>query len=192
MRVTRKRGASSSTTTTRCREGVAVESAIWGITAALQTVVLKYGAGVNSTVGGVGGSAGALRGLEACIRHGRLTLGRDARAGREGWRARGSVGAMQDERDVDPGRRRVCGSPRRRGRTYKDGRVYLEGERSAFPELAGTLEAIGEGGAEVMYEGELGRRLSGYIPQYGWDHARGTSPIPGCHSQAPHRRLRAW
>ena len=50
---------------------------------------------------------------------------------------------------------------------YNGDRVYFEGEEMRFPELADTLEAIGEGGAELLYEGELGRRSSEYVLKMG-------------------------
>jgi gamma-glutamyltranspeptidase/glutathione hydrolase len=45
--------------------------------------------------------------------------------------------------------------------------VYLEDEEVRFPELADTLEAIGEGGARLFYEGELARKISAYMLQMG-------------------------
>jgi gamma-glutamyltranspeptidase/glutathione hydrolase len=50
---------------------------------------------------------------------------------------------------------------------YDGDRVYLEGEEVRFPELADTLEALGEGGAGLLYEGELARRLSAYVLKMG-------------------------
>jgi gamma-glutamyltranspeptidase/glutathione hydrolase len=50
---------------------------------------------------------------------------------------------------------------------YTGDRVYRTGEDIRFPELADTLEAIGEEGADLFYEGELARRLSSYILQEG-------------------------
>ena len=50
---------------------------------------------------------------------------------------------------------------------YKGERVYLEGEEVRFPELADTLEAVGEGGVGIFYEGELARRISAYMLEMG-------------------------
>src|ERR671916_2904872 len=126
-----------------------------------QTVVLKYGAGVNSTVGGASVAVpGALRGWEALLgRHGRLTLAENLapaiRFAREGFRVCKTSGmwfqvAEEVLRLTDETRKNF----------YKGERVYLEGEEVRFPELADTLEAVGEAGAELLYEGEPGRPLS--------------------------------
>ena len=45
--------------------------------------------------------------------------------------------------------------------------MYLEGEEVRFPELADTLEAVGEGGAGIFYEGELARTISAYMLEMG-------------------------
>jgi gamma-glutamyltranspeptidase / glutathione hydrolase len=50
---------------------------------------------------------------------------------------------------------------------YKGERVYLEGEEMRFPDLADTLEAVGEGGVGIFYEGELARKLCGYMLEMG-------------------------
>jgi gamma-glutamyltranspeptidase/glutathione hydrolase len=133
-----------------------------------QTVVLKYGAGVNSTVGGASVAVpGALRGWEALLRgHGRLTLAQTLapaiRLAREGFRVC-KTSAMWFE--VAQEVLKLTGETRK---NFFDGdRVYLEGEEMRFPELADTLEAIGEGGADLFYEGELARRLSSYILETG-------------------------
>jgi gamma-glutamyltranspeptidase / glutathione hydrolase len=133
-----------------------------------QTVVLKYGAGVNSTVGGAAVAVpGALRGWEALLgRHGRLTLKETlrpaVRLAREGFRLCKTSGmwfqvAEEVLRLTDETRKNF----------YNGDRVYFEGEEMRFPELADTLEAIGEGGAELLYEGELGRRFSEYVLKMG-------------------------
>ena len=36
-----------------------------------------------------------------------------------------------------------------------------------FPELADTLQAVGEGGARLFYEGELARTISSYMLEMG-------------------------
>ncbi len=129
-----------------------------------QSVTLKYGAGVESIVGGAAVSVpGSLRGWEALLaRHGRLGL-REAlapavRLAREGFRLCRTSGlwfsvAEEVLRLTDETRRHF----------YKNGRVYREGEEMRFPELAETLEAVGEEGADLFYEGELGRRISAYV-----------------------------
>ena len=50
---------------------------------------------------------------------------------------------------------------------YNGDRVYLEGEEVRFPELADTLQAVGEGGADLFYEGELARKISAYMLKMG-------------------------
>jgi gamma-glutamyltranspeptidase/glutathione hydrolase len=133
-----------------------------------QTVVLKYGAGVNSTVGGASVAVpGAVKGWEALLaRHGRLTLKETLdpaiQLSREGFRlCKTSAMWFQVAEEV----LRLTDETRKT--FYKGDSVYLEGEEVRFPELADTLEAIGEGGAELLYEGELGRRLSEYIIRAG-------------------------
>jgi gamma-glutamyltranspeptidase / glutathione hydrolase len=133
-----------------------------------QTVVLKYGAGVNSTVGGASVAVpGALRGWEALLgRHGRLTLAETLapaiRFAREGFSVCKTSGMWFQVAEE------VLKLTEETRKTFFDGeRIYLEGEKMRFPELADTLEAIGEGGADLLYEGELGRRLSSYILKMG-------------------------
>jgi gamma-glutamyltranspeptidase/glutathione hydrolase len=133
-----------------------------------QTVVLKYGAGVNSTVGGASVAVpGALRGWEALLRrHGRLTLAQNLapaiRLSREGFRlCKTSAMWFQVAEEV------LRLTEETRKNFYDGDRVYLEGEEVRFPELADTLEAIGEGGADLFYEGELARHLSSYILKAG-------------------------
>ena len=133
-----------------------------------QTIVLKYGAGVNSTVGGASVAVpGALRGWEALLgRHGRLTLKESlapaVRLGREGFRlCKTSAMWFQVAEEV------LRLTEETSKNFYVGDRVYLEGEEVRFPELADTLEAIGESGADLLYEGELARRLSDYILKLG-------------------------
>src|ERR687893_267494 len=133
-----------------------------------QTIILKYGAGVRSTVGGASSAVpGSLRGWENLLaRHGRLglkeALAPAVRFAREGFRlCRTSAlwfGVAEEVlRLTDETRKHF----------YKGERVYLEGEEVRFPELADTLEAVGEAGADLLYEGELGRRLSEYLLKVG-------------------------
>ena len=133
-----------------------------------QEVILKYGAGVHSIVGGASCAVpGSLRGWETLLaRHGRLSLGEvlapAARLAREGFRLCKTSGhwfAVAEEvlRLTDETRKNF----------YKDGEVYREGDEIRFPELAGTLEAVGEQGADLFYEGELARRISGYVREMG-------------------------
>jgi gamma-glutamyltranspeptidase/glutathione hydrolase len=133
-----------------------------------QTVVLRYGAGVNSTVGGASVAVpGALRGWEALLaRHGRLALAQNLapaiRLAREGFRlCKTSAMWFQVAEEV------LKLTEETRRNFFHGDRVYLEGEEMRFPELADTLEAIGEGGADLFYEGELARRLSTYILEMG-------------------------
>ena len=133
-----------------------------------QTVVLKYGAGVNSTVGGASVAVpGALRGWEALLkRYGRLTLAQNLapaiRLSREGFRlCKTSAMWFQVAEEV------LRLTEETRKNFYNGDRVYLEGEEVRFPELADTLEAIGEGGVDLFYKGELARHLSSYILKVG-------------------------
>jgi gamma-glutamyltranspeptidase / glutathione hydrolase len=148
--------------------GKGLPASAFGAGGSPQTIVLKYGAGVNSTVGGASVAVpGALRGWEALLeRHGRLTLAQDLapaiRLAREGFRlCKTSAMWFQVAEEV----LRLTEETQR---TFFVGdRVYLEGEEMRFPDLAETLEAIGEDGIELFYEGELGRRLSSYILEMG-------------------------
>jgi gamma-glutamyltranspeptidase / glutathione hydrolase len=133
-----------------------------------QTIVLKYGAGVNSTVGGASVAVpGALRGWEVLLnRHGRLTLGQTLdpaiRLAREGFRI-GKTSAMWFQVAEE-----VLRLTEETQKNFFNGdQVYLEGEEMHFPELADTLEAIGEVGADLFYEGELARHISSYILEMG-------------------------
>ena len=133
-----------------------------------QTVILKYGAGVNSIVGGASVAVpGALRGWEEVLRRqGKLTLAQTLapaiRLAREGFRVC-KTSAMWFEVAQE-----VLKLTEETRKTFFDGdRIYAEGEEMSFPELADTLEAIGEEGADLFYEGELARRLSAYILEMG-------------------------
>lgn len=125
---------------------------------------LKYGPGIDSTVGAASCAVpGALRGWEALLeRHGRLsfreTLAPAVRLAREGFRVASITGAwFQVAEEV------LRFTDETRKNFYNGERVYREGEELRFPELADTLEAIGEEGASLLYHGELARRISEYI-----------------------------
>lgn len=135
-----------------------------------ETKVLKYGSGVHSTVGaGSCAVPGALRGWETILqRHGRLTLREAlapaARLAREGFllcKTGGLWFAVAEEV------LRLTEETKKNFYARGGERVYREGEEVRFPELADTLEAVGESGADHFYRGELGRRISEYILQMG-------------------------
>jgi gamma-glutamyltranspeptidase/glutathione hydrolase len=148
--------------------GKGLPASAFGAGGSPQTVVLKYGAGVNSTVGGAAVAVpGALRGWEKLLgRHGRLGLAQNlapaVRLAREGFRlCKTSAMWFQVAEEV----LRLTDETRKN--FYKGDRVYLEGEKMSFPELADTLEAIGEEGVGLFYEGRLGRQLSSYVLKMG-------------------------
>ena len=131
-------------------------------------MILKYGAGVRSIVGGASSAVpGSLRGWEQLLaRHGRLSLKealapavRFARGGFRLCRTSALWFGVAEEvlRLTDETRKHF----------YKGERVYLEGEEVRFPELADTLEALGEVGAGLFYEGELARTISAYMLEMG-------------------------
>lgn len=129
-----------------------------------QVIILKYGAGVRSIVGAAScGVSGALRGWETLLlRHGNLTLRETLaptiRLARDGFRVcKTSAMWFQVAEEV------LRLTEETRKNFYKGERVYLEGEEVRFPELADTLQAIGEEGADLFYEGELARKISAYI-----------------------------
>src|SRR5918997_4025458 len=148
--------------------GKGLPSSAFGAGGNPQTLVLKYGAGVNSTVGGPSVAVpGALRGWEALLeRHGRLALGQTLapaiRLAREGFRlCKTSAMWFQVAEEV------LKLTEETRKNFFTGDRVYLDGEEMRFPELADALEAIGEEGADLFYSGDLARRLSGYILEMG-------------------------
>ncbi|MEW6638539.1 MAG: gamma-glutamyltransferase, partial [Actinomycetota bacterium] len=133
-----------------------------------QTIVLKYGAGVNSTVGGASVAVpGAVKGWETLLRrHGRLTLKETlapaVRLAREGFRVcRTSALWFQVAEEV------LWLTDETRETFYNGERVYLEGETMRFPDLARTFEELGELGAAHLYEGALGSRVSAYVREMG-------------------------
>jgi len=133
-----------------------------------ETRILKYGAGIRSTVGAASCAVpGALKGWETLLaRHGRLSLREvlvpAARLARDGFllcRTSGLWFAVAEEvlRLTEETKKNFYTSDAR------GERVYREGEEVRFPELADTLEAVGERGADHLYRGELGRCVSDYI-----------------------------
>lgn len=148
--------------------GMGLPASAFGAGGSPQTIILKYGAGVRSIVGGASSAVpGALRGWEQLLqRHGRLTL-REAlapavRLAREGFELCRTTGLwLQVAEEV----LRLTDETRKH--FYNGDRVYLEGEVMRFPELADTLQAIGEGGVSLFYEGDLARKISSYMLEMG-------------------------
>ena len=148
--------------------GKGLPASAFGAGGAPQTMILKYGAGVRSIVGGASSAVpGSLRGWEKLLeRHGRLglreTLAPAVRLARDGFDLCRTSGLwLQVAEEV----LRLTDETRKH--FYKGDRVYLEGEEVRFPELADTLQAVGEGGARLFYEGELARRISTYMLKMG-------------------------
>ena len=148
--------------------GKGLPASAFGAGGAPQTIILKYGAGVRSIVGGASSAVpGSLRGWEKLLqRHGRLTLKealapaiRLARGGFELCRTSGLWFQVAEEvlRLTEETRKHF----------YNGDRVYLEGEVVRFPELADTLQAVGEEGAGLFYEGELAQTISAYMLEMG-------------------------
>jgi gamma-glutamyltranspeptidase / glutathione hydrolase len=144
--------------------GKGLPASAFGAGGSPQTMILKYGAGVRSIVGGASSAVpGSLRGWEKLLaRHGRLSLKealapavRFARGGFTLCRTSALWFGVAEEvlRLTDETRKHF----------YKGDRVYLEGEEVRFPELADTLEAIGEGGTGLFYEGDMARTISAYL-----------------------------
>lgn len=144
--------------------GKGLPASAFGAGGSPQTIILKYGAGVRSIVGGASSAVpGSFRGWEKLLeRHGRLTLKetlapavRLARGGFRLCRTSGLWFQVAEEvlRLTDETRKHF----------YNGDRVYLEGETIRFPELADTLEAVGEIGAGLFYEGDIGRIISNYM-----------------------------
>ena len=126
--------------------GKGLPASAFGAGGSPQTMILKYGAGVSSIVGGASSAVpGSLRGWETIAgRHGRLgleeTLAPAVRFAREGFRVCKTsalwFGVAEEVLRL---------TEETRKHFYKE-RVYLEGEEMRFPELADTLEAMGRGG----------------------------------------------
>jgi gamma-glutamyltranspeptidase / glutathione hydrolase len=151
-----------------CMPGKGLPSSAFGAGGSPTTVILKYGAGVKSIVGAASCAVpGSLRGWELLLRrHGRLTLRQvlapAVRLAREGFKLCKTSGMWFE---VAEEVLRLTEETRKN--FYTDGRVYRTGETVRFPELADTLEAVGEEGADLFYEGELARRISSYILREG-------------------------
>src|ERR687898_637284 len=148
--------------------GKGLPASAFGAGGSPQTMLLKYGAGVRSIVGGASSAVpGSLRGWEELLaRPGRLGL-KEALAPAVRY-ARGGVRLCRTSAlwfGVAEEVLRLTDETRKH--FYKGERVYLEGEEVRFPELADTLEAIGEGGADLFYEGGLARTISSYMLKMG-------------------------
>ena len=147
-----------------CMPGKGLPPSAFGAGGSPTTVILKYGAGVKSIVGAASCAVpGSLRGWELLLRrHGRLTL-RHAldpavRLAREGFRVPKTSGMWFEVSEEV-----LNLTDETRKNFYTNGRVYCVGEEIRFPELADTLEAVGEEGADLFYKGVLGRQISSYI-----------------------------
>ncbi|MDP9424986.1 MAG: gamma-glutamyltransferase family protein [Actinomycetota bacterium] len=151
-----------------CMPGKGLPASAFGAGGSPTTMILKYGAGVKSIVGAASCAVpGSLRGWETLLeRHGKLTL-REAlapavRLAREGFLLCKTSGmwfevASEVLKLTDETRKNF----------YTGDRVYRTGEEVRFPELADTLEAVGEAGADLFYTGEFARTLSSYILKMG-------------------------
>src|SRR5918993_919872 len=125
--------------------GKGLPASAFGAGGSPQTIILKYGAGVRSIVGGASSAVpGSFRGWEKLLgRHGQLTLGETLAPAvglaRGGFRLCKTSGLwLQVAEEV----LRLTDETRKH--FYNGGRVYLEGEVMRFPELADTLQAVGE------------------------------------------------
>jgi gamma-glutamyltranspeptidase / glutathione hydrolase len=151
-----------------CMPGKGLPLSAFGAGGSPTTMILKYGAGVESIVGAASCAVpGSLRGWELLLRrHGRLTLGQAlapaVRLAREGFRLCKTSGMW-----LEVAEEVLRLTEETRKNFYIDGRVYRTGEEVRFPELADTLEAVGEAGADLFYEGDLARRISSYILKEG-------------------------
>lgn len=148
--------------------GKGLPDSAFGAGGSPKTVILKYGAGVRSTVGGASCAVpGAMRGWEMLLRrHGKLSLAEvlkpAIRLAREGFLLCKTSGlwfqvAEEVLRLTDETRKNF----------YNGERVYLEGERVRFPEIADTLETVGEEGVDLFYRGELAEKISAYVLKMG-------------------------
>ena len=148
--------------------GKGLPASAFGAGGSPTTVILKYGAGVKSIVGAASCAVpGSLRGWELLLRrHGRLTLRETLvpaiQLARKGFRIPKTSGMWFG---VSEEVLRLTSETRKN--FYTGDRVYRTDEELRFPELADVLEAIGEEGADLFYEGELARHISGYILSMG-------------------------
>ena len=151
-----------------CMPGKGLPRSSFGAGGSPTTMILKYGAGVESIVGAASCAVpGSLRGWETLLRrHGKLTLRETlapaVRLAREGFRLCKTSGMWCEVSEevlklTDEAKKNF----------FVDDRVYREGEEVRFLELADTLEAVGEAGVDLFYKGELARRISGYILREG-------------------------
>src|SRR5919199_2056093 len=151
-----------------CMPGKGLPRSSFGAGGSPTTMILKYGAGVESIVGAASCAVpGSLRGWETLLRrHGKLTLRETlapaVRLAREGFRLCKTSGMWCEVSEevlklTDESKKNF----------FVGDRVYREGEEVRFLELADTLEAVGEAGVDLFYEGELARRISGYILREG-------------------------
>ena len=151
-----------------CMPGKGLPASAFGAGGSPTTMMLKYGAGVKSIVGAASCAVpGSLRGWEALLsRHGELTL-REAlapaiRLAREGFLLCKTSGMW-----LDVSSEVLKLTEETRKNFYNGDRVYRTGEEMRFPELADTLEAVGESGADLLYTGELAQHLSSYVLSMG-------------------------
>ncbi len=147
-----------------CMPGKGLPQSSFGAGGSPTTVILKYGAGVKSTVGAASCAVpGSLRGWDLLLRrHGRLTLRETLspaiKLAREGFRLPKTSGMWFE---VSEEVLRLTEETKKN--FYIGDRVYRTGEEVRFPELADTLEGVGTQGPDLFYKGELARRISGYI-----------------------------
>ncbi|PLS83240.1 MAG: hypothetical protein CYG60_22400 [Actinobacteria bacterium] len=151
-----------------CMPGKGLPADAFGAGGSPTTMILKYGAGVKSIVGAASCAVpGSLRGWETLLRrHGRLTLRETlapaVRLAREGFLLCKTSGMW-----LEVASEVLKLTDETRKNFYTGDRVYRMGEEMRFPELADTLQAVGEAGADLFYEGELARHLSSYILSMG-------------------------
>ncbi|TCJ16768.1 gamma-glutamyltranspeptidase [Rubrobacter taiwanensis] len=147
-----------------CMPGKGLDPSAFGAGGKPETIRLKYGHGIDSTVGAASCAVpGALRGWELLQhRHGRLTLREAlapaARLAREGFRLCKTSGMWLE---VAAELLKLTGETRKN--FYNGDRPYLEGEFVRFPDLADTFDAVRELGADLFYRGELAQLISEYI-----------------------------
>src|SRR5215210_2124920 len=148
--------------------GKGLPASAFGAGGSPQTVILKYGAGVRSIVGGASSAVpGSLRGWEKLLaRHGRLSL-KEALAPAVRFAGGGFTLCRTSALWFGVAEEVLRLTDETRKHFYKGDREYLEGEEVRFPELADTLEAIGEGGTGLFYEGDMARTISAYMLEMG-------------------------